>query len=108
MNTPSQPKSFKDLDIDTPPSLGMEGPKIEPDKLFGREIMVHKYSIGPSKIPGKENTQCLTMQISINGSMRVVFCGSKYLIDTIKKIPSEAFPFTTTIVRKDNNSYQFT
>lgn len=108
MNTQTPLKSFKDLAIEAPISIGMEGPKIDMQKLFGRQIVVHDYSIGPSKIPGKENTQCLTLQISLDGNKRVVFSGSKYLIDTCLKIPKESLPFSTTIIKADNDSHQFT
>lgn len=108
MNTTQQLKSFKDLAIQSPEIIGMEGPKIDVNKLFGREIIVHGCSIGPSKLPGKEDTKCLTLQISLDGNKRVVFSGSKYLLETCQQIPKEAFPFTTTIVKKDNDSHQFT
>ncbi len=110
MNTQSQQqiKSFKDLAIAEPVNVGMQGPKIDMHKLFGRQIVVHDYSIAPSKIAGKEHTQCLTLQISVDGNKRVVFSGSRYLIDTCVKIPKDALPFSTTIVKKDNDSHQFT
>lgn len=103
-----QLKSFKDLALDIPPPQGMEGPKIDMNKLFGREITVHGFDIKPSTLPGKEGTKCLHLQIALEGNKRVVFSGSKYLMEVIAKVPKDAFPFRTIIVKKDNDSHQFT
>lgn len=107
MNPETQLKSFKDLAVKLPETSGMEGPKIDINKLFGREIIVHRHTIGPSKYPEK-GAECLTLQISLDGTKRVVFSGSKYLIEICKKIPIESFPFKTTIIKADNDSHQFT
>jgi len=101
-------KSFKSLAVPPVTSMGMEGPKIDVNKLFGREIVVHKASIEPSRLPGKENEKCLWLQISVSGAKHVVFSGSVYLMKQIKAVAEEDFPFSTTIVKKDNDSHQFT
>jgi hypothetical protein len=101
--------SFRDMGVQIPESEALEGQKININKLFGREILVHRYTIKPSIIKESKNPLCLWMQISIDGNMRVVFSGSEYLQKMIKQIPyPEKFPFKTTIVRKDNDSHQFT
>jgi hypothetical protein len=46
-------------------------------------------------------------QIESDGSKRVLFSGSSYLMDMIQKVPKEGFPFTTTIV-KNNEHLEFT
>jgi hypothetical protein len=43
----------------------------------------------------------------MDGEKRVVFTGSTILIDTIKQVPKEKFPFETIIV-KENEYYEFT
>jgi hypothetical protein len=102
-------KSFKDLGVSVPESESLEGPKIDINKLFGREIVIHKYLLKPSIIKDHKNPTCLWMQISIEGNKRVVFSGSSYLQKMIKQIPyPEGFPFKTVIVKKDNDSHQFT
>lgn len=108
MNTTKPLKTFKDLNIAPPKTIGMEGPKIDMNKLFGRQIIVHGYTIGPSKLPGKEHTSCLTLQISLDGNKRVVFSGSKYLLEACKQLNEDDFPFSTIIVKCDNDSHQFT
>jgi hypothetical protein len=47
------------------------------------------------------------MQIEFNERMRVIFTGSKYLIDQIQKVPSDKFPFITTIEQTDDR-FDFT
>jgi hypothetical protein len=109
MSTISPPKKFKDLATKAPAVNAFEGQKIEPHQLFGIEITVHKYSIGPSTLPGKQDTKCLTLQITLDGIKRIVFSGSKYLMDQCEQLdPVSDFPFTATIVRKENRSHQFT
>lgn len=102
-------RNFSELGIAPPETMAMIGPKIDINKLIGRKIIVHAFSINPSKIKDKENTTCLWMQISLDdGSKRVCFSGSNYLQQMIKQIRPEEFPVRTTIVKKDNDSYQFT
>lgn len=98
--------SFADLNI-TPQYNNFQGNKIDIDDLLNREIIVHDFKIGPSKFKDRGDKECLTLQITVNNEMRVVFCGSTYLMQTIKLIPKNKFPFTTTIVKK-NKCHQFT
>lgn len=102
-------KSFKELGVSAPESEALEGPKIDINKLFGREIIIHKFLLKPSKIKESGNPVCLWMQISLDGTKRVVFSGSSYLQKMIAQIPNpEGFQFRTVIVKKDNDSHQFT
>lgn len=104
----SEVKSFKDLGVAAPPSAAMEGPKIDINKLFGREIIVYSFHLKPTQLKDVLNPVCLWMQISVDGNKRVVFSGSSYLQKMISDIPPDGFPFRTVIVKKDNDSYQFT
>lgn len=95
-------KTFKELGIQTE-TKSFIGDKIKIDRILNREIAVFDYKIEDSKYTDK----CLFLQIELNGNKHVVFTGSKVLIDTIQKIPREAFPFKTTIVR-ENEHFEFT
>jgi len=89
---------FKDLGIENDYS-GFIGEKIKIEDVFNKNIKVHKYDIKDSK--KKMNTKCLYLQISIQGTMRVLFTGSSSLMNTIEKISKDKFPFETTIVKKE-------
>lgn len=73
------------------------GNKIAISKILNREIIVHDYKIEDSNFSGK----CLYLQIEYNTEKRVVFTGSKYLLDVIEKIPKTGFPFNTIIIEED-------
>lgn len=95
---------FKDFNIQ-PKINSFIGDKIAVKKLFGTEIKVHAFKIEPSK--KKEGTDLLTLQIEKGGDMRVVFTGSKVLMDQIRRVPEDRFPFLTTIIG-DNERFEFT
>jgi hypothetical protein len=101
-------KDFKDLGIKLPESQALEGPKIEIAKLFGKQITVHAFRIGPSKHPDELGAKCLTLQITVDGTKRVVFTGSRYLREQIEHVGPEGLPFRTVIMKQDNDSIQFT
>jgi hypothetical protein len=86
-----------------PPVQGFVGDKIKMSKLLNRDITVHAYKIEDSKVPafqGKGTGKCLHLQISINGEMFINFTSSACLMDVIQQIPSDGFPFTTTIIQE--------
>ncbi len=93
-------KNFSDFGIE-PETKHFVGDKIKIDRILNREIIVHDYDVKMSKLPGKENTQCLYLQIELNGEKQVLFSGSKVLIDMIERVPEDDFPFTATIEKKD-------
>lgn len=84
---------------------GFAGEKIKIDRILNTEIVVEAFKVVASKFDGKGD--CLHLQIKLKGEQRVVFIGSKYLIDTIQQVPQNKFPFQTRIVKEDN-CYQFT
>lgn len=96
--------NFSDLGIEAAPPKSFVGDKIPVKKLLNISIEVKDYLIEPSKL--KEGTQCLKLQIVKSGELRVVFTGSKGLLDQIKKVPKEKFPFFTTI-REENECFFF-
>lgn len=95
---------FSDFQI-KPKVNNFTGDKIPVQRLFNLPIKVIDYKIEPSKKnPG---TELLTLQIEKGGDKKVVFTGSKVLIQMIKQVPEEGFPFETTI-KGDNEYYEFT
>lgn len=96
--------NFKDFDIKPKPK-GFVGDKIKIAMLFNTQINVLDYTISPSN--KKENTDCLKIQLEKDGVKRVLFTSSTNLMEQIKQVPKEKFPFTTKIVIGENDSYQF-
>lgn len=96
--------NFSDFNI-KPKVNSFVGEKIQVQKLFNLPIKVLTFKIEPSK--QKKDTQLLTLQIEKSGEKRIVFTGSTVLIDQIRRVPDDKFPFTTTI-RGDNDYYEFT
>ncbi|MFN4249082.1 MAG: hypothetical protein ACK4EY_15245 [Flavipsychrobacter sp.] len=97
---------FKDLGITTEVKP-FTGEKIKIDRILNKLIAVHDYKIENSKFLDKGSGKCLTMQVEVDGVMRVVFTGSTVLMDMINKVGKEKLPFQTTII-KDNDRYEFT
>ncbi len=89
---------FKSFDIKAPVN-GMTGDKISIDRILNKEIIVEKYETKPSKYG--EGKDCLYLQIQLNSEQRVVFVGSATLMQMIKQVPTDKFPFKTTIVKQD-------
>ena len=66
---------------------------------------MHDFKIEKSKI--HEGTSLLTLQIEKDEEKRILFVGSKVLIQMISEVKREDLPFTTTIV-KNGEHYEFT
>lgn len=95
---------FKDFAITT--IKPFTGDKINIKKILNRELKVLDFKVEPSK--KKENTEFLTLQIEWENENRVVFTGSKGLINQINQVDREKqLPFVTTI-KNDNDYYEFT
>ncbi len=99
-------KKFSDFQI-KPVLKGMVGEKIKISKILNKEIEVIDFRIDDSKY-GAGGNKCLCIQFKMDGVDRVVFTGSKILMEVIEQIPkSTGFPFITTII-EDNERYEFT
>jgi hypothetical protein len=96
--------NFKEFNI-KPKINAFVGEKIQVQKLFNLSITVLGFKVEPSK--QKKGTELLTLQIEKGGEKRIVFTGSIVMIDQIKRVPEDKFPFTTTI-KGDNDYYEFT
>jgi len=100
ITTEKQPKRFSDFGI-KPESKAFIGPSIEIQDIINQEIEVLDFRIEPSKHPKKEGDECLYLQIRYEGQLRVVFSGSVYLQQMIRKVPREGgFPFLVTIIKE--------
>ncbi|NJE06874.1 hypothetical protein E3E36_12170, partial [Thermococcus sp. M36] len=73
---------------------------IKIDRVLNKQITVEAYKIEQSKFE-KGNGKRLDMQITVDGTKRLLFTGSINLMDMIQQVPSDKFPFTTTIVREN-------
>lgn len=95
-------KAFSELGVR---SKNLTGDKIEMVDVLDKEIIVIDYRSGDSKY-SRDGT-LLTLQIKYNDETRVIFTGSGVLLEDIKKLPIEAFPFTTTIIKIPINERKF-
>lgn len=94
--------NFKDFKITTEATDNFIGDKIPIERLLNIPIEVFAFKVSPSKF--HQGTELLTLQIEKNrGEKRVVFTGGKYLIQQIRQVPSDGFPFKTTIVKVDQH-----
>ena len=87
-----------------------QGDKIKISKILNKEIVVHDYKLEDSKVQAfkeKGTGKCLYLQLSFNNEMHILFTGSCGLIEAIKQIPDNQFPFATTII-EENNKFIFT
>lgn len=96
--------NFKDFKI-KPKLNSFTGDKIKIDRILNTEITVLKYKIENSKV--KSGTELLTLQIEKAGTRHIVFTGSKFLIEMIRDVPEDGFPFKTTIM-KESEHLEFT
>ena len=97
-------KKFSELGIEAPKDVFI-GTKKQVEDILNEVIIVHAFKIKDSK--HKPGEKCLHLQFQLAEKKHVVFTGSNVLMDTIAKIPKEAFPFSTKIV-KEHKALKFT
>ena len=97
-------KNFSDLGI-KPSKKMFIGDKIKINRVMNREIVVNGFEIRPSKYPDK-GKDALVLQIEFEGESRIVFTGSKVLIDQILQVGTEDFPLKASIVQNGEH-YEF-
>lgn len=104
----TQVRKFSEFGIKAP-DLEFKGEKIKISRIFNKPVMVHHFKIGPSKIEDNKGKtgRLLTLQISMNKTDHIIFTGSEVMMDTIQKLPKDAFPFETTIIN-ESERYEFT
>ena len=91
---------FSDFGI-KPKSVPFEGDKIKIDNIINKDIIVERFKIGDSKYDNG-NKSCLCIQLKIKDERRILFTGSKNLIDMIQRVDENKFPFQSTIVKESN------
>lgn len=67
------------------------------DRVLNVQITVHAFKMEPSKFSGER----VDMQIEKDKTMYVLWSSSKTLMEMIQRVPTDGFPFTTTIIKKD-------
>lgn len=90
-------KKFKDFNIKSK-NDNFSGEKIKINKILDKEIIVENYKINASKI--RIGTEYLSIKIKFSEEDRVLFSGSKNLIEMIKQVNEKDFPFLTTIIKQ--------
>lgn len=98
-------KDFRDFGI-KPKNNALIGEKISINKILNMDIIVENWIEADSKFEGKG--KCLYLQIIYQGAQRVIFIGSKGLLDLIKQVPTNGFPFKTKIIKDDSQRLLFT
>lgn len=98
---------FKNFGIESV-SPSFVGDKIKMTKVLNKKIVVHGFKLDKSKFTEKGNGNCLCLQVKVDNEDRIIFTGSSNLMLLIQKVPKENFPFSTTIIKDDNDRYQFT
>jgi len=83
----------------------MTGDKIKIDEILGKEITVTGYKVSDSKYQKSNNDKVLTLQFNLDGIGRILFIGSKVLLEQIEKYKDE-IPFGAKI-EKVNKFYTF-
>lgn len=92
-------RKFSDFNI-KPNVKTFTGDKIKIDRVLNKTITIHSFQISDSKIEGRGNGKCLTLQIEVDNEKRILFTGSVTLQDMISQVPAEQFPFSATIVKQ--------
>lgn len=89
-------KKFSEFNITITNNV-FTGDKIKITKVLNREITVHAFKLEPSK---HFKNECLHLQIELKEEKYVLFTGSTKLIEQIKQVPVDAYPFQTTIINE--------
>lgn len=97
-----QMNKFSDFNIDNNFSSSFFGDKISIEDVLDKTIIVTNYNIGDSKF---KNKNCLKIQIEYNSNNRIIFTGSKNLINIISKVNKDKLPFETKIIKKEKTYF---
>ena len=95
-------KRFSDFATD---NNVMTGDKIKIEEVLGKEIEVIGYKIGDSKYPKQQDSKVLTLNFKLDGVERILFTGSKVLLEQCEKYENE-MPFVAKI-EQVNKFYTF-
>lgn len=98
-------KRFSELGIKPNPNR-MSGEKIKISRILNKEITVLSCRIEDSKYGKNKSGKCLYLQIEVDNQKHIVFTGSDVLIESIRQVKPEDYPFLTTII-KDGECFEF-
>lgn len=100
-------KQFSDFKIKAPIGV-FEGKKVPIEDIFNIPIVIKAYRIEESKFKGKnKSNNRLQLSIESNKEHLITFTGSDTLMDMIKQVPEDNFPFET-VIRKREKRFEFT
>jgi len=80
------------------------GTKIYIESILEKAIIIEFFDIRPSR--KNDGSECLYMQIRLEGVDHVVFSSSTFLMDTLRKLEETDFPFQAKIIRV-NRHFEF-
>jgi hypothetical protein len=96
-------KKFSEFGV-KPPEKGFTGDSITMNKILNRVIVIEAFKFEDSKFnQGKR----LTLQLKLGDRNHILWTSSQVLMEMIKKVPTESFPFETTIIEEDER-FMFT
>jgi hypothetical protein len=95
-------KSFSEQGVTSKRSF--VGNKIYIESILEKHIIIEFFDIRPSR--KNDGTDCLHMQIKLDQVDHVVFSSSTFLMNQLKQLKDDDFPFTAKIV-KINRHYEF-
>lgn len=100
-------KKFSDFNIKS--TVGpFDGRKINFAEIFNVAIIVKDFKIEESKFTGKNKSDNrLQLAIVFNDEDCIAFSGSDNLMEMIKQVPSDSFPFET-VIKKREKRFEFT
>lgn len=100
-------KKFSEFNIEAPVG-SFEGKKMSIEDLFNVPIIVNAFRIEESKFTGKnKSNNRLQLSIKIENINYISFTGSDTLMEMIKRVPAEDFPFET-VIKKREKRFEFT
>jgi len=97
---------FSDFNVHVEPNPFI-GDKVKIDRILNREILVRAFRIEQSDFKEKGSGLRLKLAFTLGSEPHILFTSSSTLMEMIKKVPENRFPFTTTIV-KQHERYEFT
>lgn len=97
---------FSDFKVSVDPNP-FRGDKVKMERILNRQILLRAFRIEPSNFKEKGCDLRLKLAFTVGTEDHITFTSSLTLMEMIKKVPENGFPFTTTIV-KQNERLEFT
>lgn len=100
-------KKFSEFNIISPSPM-FEGKKISIEDIFNIPIIIDAFKIEDSKYTGKNKSdKRLVLSVKMDGINYITFTGSETLMEMIKQVPEDGFPFET-VIKKREKRFEFT